>query len=215
MGKDCYELRRFNYEGSIQVLQSLNEVVVREKMKEMNPLLIHNIVTPELTVRDLVTQNPGYILRENEKMIMLEKCMEEEVSVYKSETLSRDFGYYERLSELGEVFESTMACHKRGYISLYKGYHTTEPSRCTHNVNLLGVLSGTTILYLINPKHEKDILGKSNQAIKKLCHRIILKPSSMCYLPPMWHYFYECKGETILYNYESDIYTTYLYNLLR
>ena len=79
MGKDCYELRRFNYEGSIQVLQSLNEVVVREKMKDMNPLLIHNIVTPEVTMSDLVTQNPGYILRENEKMIMLEKCMEEDV----------------------------------------------------------------------------------------------------------------------------------------
>ena len=64
VGKHIYEIYNFNHEGIIEQLQSANNEVISEKIKERNPLLIHNLGTKndkirELTIQKLILQNPG------------------------------------------------------------------------------------------------------------------------------------------------------------
>ena len=215
MGKECHSLHRFNYEGQIQELQSLNEVVIKEKMKDKNPLLIHNVTLPEINLSQIITDNPGYIIKDKDRFILLDKFRDKDMSVYQSESLYNDLGYRDKLSFVSDHLETKMSCNKRGYLSLFKGFHTIELTPCIHNVNIVSVVSGSGIMYMINPKHKNDIQGKTNQEVKKWCQRVILKPGSILSIPPNWYYFYECKADVIIYNYESDVYGTYLYNLLR
>ena len=215
MGKECRELHQFNYEGRIKELHSSNKTVIHEKLKDKHPLLIHNIISPTMTIKEILQHNPGYILRDSDKMILLDTFNDKDMSIYKSPTLFQDLGYTQELLKLSEPFETTMSCHKQGYLSFYKGFHTINTDQCKHNVNLLSVISGSSILYLINPKHGEEIKGLTNDKLKKWSHKIVLKPGSILSVPSEWYYFYECKGDVIMYNYESDIYGTYLYNLLR
>lgn len=215
MVKECRDLHQFNYEGVIQELQSSNKTVIGEKLKEKNPLLIHNVIMSSVHIKDILVNNPGYIARDSDKMILLDTFKDKEMSIYKNPSLFKDLGYMKELLKLSEPFETSLHCHKCGYLSLYKGYHTIAKEQTIHNLNLISVLSGSAIIYLINPKHKGDISGLSNEKIKKWSHRVVLKPGSLLSVPSEWYYFYECKGEVVLYNYESDRYGTYLYNLLR
>ena len=215
MIKECRELHQFNYEGQIKELQSANKIVIGEKIKDKNPLLVHNVIVPSITIQEILQQNPGYIIKDSDKMILLDTFKDKDMSVYKSPSLFQELGYAQDLLKLSIPFETYMNCHKNGFMSFYKGYHTIAKERATHNLNLLSVVSGSSIVYLINPKHGEEIDGLDNNTLKKWSHKVVLKPGSILSVPSEWYYFYECKGEVIMYNYESDIYGTYLYNLLR
>jgi len=235
--KECRELHQFAYEGSIQELQTLNQTVVQESLKTKNPLLIHNVPIRTLAIPDILEHNPGYILNDHSKYILLDKFKDEaSMAIYRSPKLSEDLGYTGDLLALGKPFETSLTCGARTSLSLYKGFHTVPVSECTHTVNMLLVLSGTAIVYLVNPKHKDEIRaagegqggregkregkgkgeGKdNNQAIKKWSHKVVLKPGLLLYIPSNWFSFYECKGSTVIGTYDSDTYPTYLYNLLR
>ena len=71
MIKECRELHQFNYEGQVKELQSANKIVIGEKLKDKNPLLVHNVIVPSVTIQDILQQNPGYIIKDSDKMILL------------------------------------------------------------------------------------------------------------------------------------------------
>ena len=215
MGKECHSLTQFNYEGRIQELQSLNQVVIKEKLKSKNPLLIHNVKLPQLSFSKLCDENPGYMIREGETYKILETCLTQDFAIYGNRGLYKDLGYEDALSSISNTFDTWMSCNKQGSLSLYKGYHAIERVQCIHTINLISVLSDSAILYLINPKHSSDISNLDTPSLKKWSHRVILKPGSILSIPSQWYYFYECKGKVIIYDYHSDTYGTYLYTLSR
>ena len=216
MVHECRRLHQFNYEGQIQELQSLNPVVVRETQGSKNPLLIHNVAMDPVTLPELLTKHPGYILSDSQSHCLLDSFKDTStMSLYRRPKLSHDLGFHPSLRTMGSAFESSMACHPQTDLSLFKGFHMIPLTHATHNVNLLMVLSGSCIVYLINPKHETEIQGQPAENLKKWSHRLVLKPHSLLSIPPNWFYIYECKGETVIAGYHSDTYGTYIYNALR
>jgi hypothetical protein len=214
--KECRELHQFAYEGQVKELQSLNPAVIQESLKSKNPLLIHNVPVRTLDLPDILAHNPGYILHDHSKYILLDKFKDEEsMAIYRSPKLSEDLGYTRDLLALGKPFETSLTCGSQTSLSLYKGFHTVPMTECVHNVNLVLVVSGTAIMYLVNPKHKTEIQNKSNHAIKKWSHKVVLKPGLLLHIPSNWFSFYECKGSTVIGTYDSDTYPTYLYNRLR
>lgn len=213
--KECHSLTQFNYEGSVQELQSLNRVVLQEKLKAKNPLLIHNVKLPQPSLSEICEAHPGYMIREGETYKLLDTCLRQDLAIYENQGLYRDLGYEKELTDVSEPFETSMACRRQGFLSLYRGFHAIDRVKCLHNVNLIAVLASSAILYLINPKHASEIEALSNASLKKWSHRVILKPGSVLSIPTEWSYFYECKGETLIYTYRSDTYGTCLYNMSR
>ena len=43
MGKYIYDLHNFNLNATVQLLQSSNSMIIQDKLKDKNPLIIHNL----------------------------------------------------------------------------------------------------------------------------------------------------------------------------
>jgi hypothetical protein len=222
IAKYIYDLHKFNYNGHIQQLQSLNSVVVQESLKHKGPLVIHNVRIPseDLTHETLVSQNPGYIVQDQKKQVLLSTLTDKDVDhmvFYKNKILAQDTGIARELDQMTKPFDTKLSCGKTCSLSVLKGSTIIQLSQNTHDTLVLYQLQGHCTLYLINPKHAEDIVGPTKTApqLKKWAHIVKVEPNLLISIPPNWFYFYESKGPMIQGVIESDTYPTWLYNYAR
>jgi hypothetical protein len=223
--KECKALHSYPQDSTIIELQSYHPPTITRELSHRRPLLIMNVIVPTYSFESLVKENPGYILEDGGSMKMFDTCLTHDMSIYKHEGLYKTLIHDPHVIEWSRLFEDWFSYNSRTYLSLYKGFHTIPAYPCHHNYLLVGVLSGSAILYLIHPTHKEDIqqaqqqhivdAHESNDSLKKWSQKIVLKPGSLCVIPSDWWYFYECKGDVLVYHHEIDSYFTYLYNLLR
>ena len=223
IGKHIYEIHNFNHEGIIEQLQSANNELISEKIKERNPLLIHNLGNKNdlflnLSFTKLIEDNPGHIICHNNKYISLKSFQEDEIqqmNIYKNKDLPSQFQLIKGFDEIYQPFQSQIHCNKNYFISLFKGNNTIQLTQNKHNLLCIHQIYGESKLYLFNPKHKLDILNKKNDEIKKYGHKINLTPGIVLYIPIEWYYFYETGNESIIGEIECDNYFTVIYNNLR
>ena len=220
--KYIHDLHKFNYNGHIQQLQSLNSVVVQESLKQNEPLVIHNVRIPteDLTHETLVSKNPGYIVQDQKKQVLLSTLADKDVDhmvFYKNQTLAQDTNIAQELDQMTKPFDTKLSCGKTCSLSVLKGNAIIQLSQNTHDTLVLYQIQGHCTLYLINPKHAEDILGPTKPAphLKKWAHKVNVEPHLLISIPPNWFYFYESKEPMIQGVIESDTYPTWLYNRLR
>ena len=219
--KSIHELHKFNYSASVQQLQSLNSVVVQESLRNKEPLIIHNVSIKgdeELTHETLVSNNPGYIVQDGAKQVLLSTLSDtnvDQMSFYKNAKISEDIGLSRRMETIASPFETNMSCGRRCSLSILKGDNVTHLAQNTHDILVLYQIQGHCSLYLINPKHTEDIKGKSSPQLKKWSHKITLEPNLLVSVPPNWYFFYETNEPMIQGVIESDTYPTWMYNQLR
>jgi hypothetical protein len=220
VAKSIHELHKFNYNATIHHLQSLNSVVVQESLKDKQPLIIHNVGIKKynLTHETLVSQNPGYIVQDGTKQVLLSTLSDKDVVqmvFYKNTKLSKDIGMNQEMETIASPFETKLSCGRQCSISVLKGNNITHLAQNTHDILILYQIQGQCSLYLINPKHKEDIQGKQSHHLKKWSHKITLKPSLLISIPSNWYYFYESTEPVIQCVIESDTYPTWVYNQLR
>ena len=223
IGKHIYEIHNFNHEAILQQLQSATREEIFEKLKERNPLLIHNLGTKndrirELTIKKLILQNPGYIINDNNRNISLSSFNDKEINqmnIYKNSKLCKDLNLENDMNEIYKPFESTIHCNKNYSLSLFKGSNAISLTQNKHNLLLIHQIQGVSKLYLLNPKHKQDIILKDNNEIKKWGQKINLVSGLVLYIPIEWYYFFETDEDSIIGEIESDNYFTVLYNNLR
>jgi hypothetical protein len=217
--KSIHELHKFNYSAAIQQIQSLNSVVIQEYLRSKQPLIIHNVGMGEgLTHETLVANNPGYIVQDGVKQVLLSTLSDANVNqmaFYKNAKISEDIGYDRRMEKIASSFETSMSCGRRCSLSILKGNNVTNLAQNTHDIMILYQIQGHCSLYLINPKHKEDIRDKLSPQLKKWSHKITLKPTLLTSIPPNWYYFYETNEPMIQGVIESDTYPTWAYNQLR
>lgn len=212
------DLHKFNLNASVRQLQDLNKVVVKQHLSDREPLVIHNVPPVEATIESIVSENPGYILKDADKVLLLSSFSDASVpqmTTYKNSELCKHIHLSESLLGLGTHFEGSLACNRKTYVSLMKGANITERSVNTHDILLIHQIQGHASLYIVNPKHKDDIKEKPSSQIKKWSHKINLEPNLLVSIPPNWHYFTESSEDIVQGVYESDTYPTWLYNSLR
>ena len=82
--KYIYELHSINYNASLIQVQDPNEITISELLNHKSPLLIYNLISKysdllEININTLITNNPGYIIKDNNKNISLSSFGEENV----------------------------------------------------------------------------------------------------------------------------------------
>ena len=223
--KHIYELHNFNHNAVLQQIQVANPTEISELLKERSPLIIHNLGTKsentsneEITLRNLNTANPGYILSDNGKNVVLSSFGSEDVtqmSVYRNKKITEDLNFQSMYEIVYKPFSGDLHCNKNYYMSLFKGSNAITLTMNKHNLLLIYQIQGKSRLYLFNPKHREDILGLENNAIKKYGQKLSVEEGLVIYIPPEWYYFYETEGECIIGEIECDNYFTVIYNTLR
>lgn len=218
-----YEMHQFNHSATLIQLQNPNSANMNDILKEKSPLIVHNLSGKflefeNLTISHLVKNNPGYIIKDNNKHILLSSFKDDtidQIHVLNNSNMVHDFNLQDSFIEISKYFTNKLSCNLKSELSILKGNYSISLLQNKHNIQLLFQLSGNTTFYIFNPKHKEEIQNKSNSEIKKWAFKINLKPGILLCLPPDWYSIYEIEGESILGTITFDNYLTWGYNLLR
>jgi hypothetical protein len=213
------ELHKFNLNATIIQLQDLNSATIQTRLKERSPIIVHNArFSKTSSIRDIVQNNPGYIVKDESKRVILSTILDDEVtqfSVQRNKSLCQDIGFGDAISEVGKGFRHSLSCNVRNSLTISKGPTITRIKESVHDIHLLYQIEGNATLYLINPKHKEDISGKEPSRIKKWAYKINLKPHLLVSIPPNWLYVTESTEPILQGFHEADTYPTFLYNVFR
>ena len=219
--KYSLDLRKFNHSTELIQLQNPNHIEITQTIEKKSPLIIHNLASKYLDIKnksinEIVQNNLGYIILDNDKHILLSSFKEEgNHKIIKNKRMINDLNFKENLDNLIENFKDKLSCNINHTISLLKGNYSISLLQNKNNNLLFTQLSGNTTFYVFNPKHSNDIKNKQNKEIKKWGLKIILKPGIILSIPPEWYYIYECEEESVIFSSYFDSYFTYIYNLLK
>ena len=91
IGKAIYDIHKLSLDAKVMQLQNGNRSDIQVALKELYPLLIHNLgsrneTLRNTTIQNLVQTNPGYIFKDQSKFISLQSFNDEyinQISVYK------------------------------------------------------------------------------------------------------------------------------------
>ena len=210
-----YDMLQYNPNATIITIDQPNIDRIELEIRNKCPLIIKSIPNhADLTIESMNYRIPGYIIKDGNTLISLDKLQKSDIiSIYKNSRLVEDYQLTTYYSSLEGLFSSYFTCGSNSYLSLYRGTHTTPLLKNYRETLLIQPISGQVIIYLFNPKHERDIKGQ--ESIKKWGIRLELNKDNLLYIPPEWYYFYESHEEVILAHIETDSYSTFLFNYLR
>jgi len=220
--KFSYDLHKCNNSATLIQLQNPNHAIINDVLHEKSPLIVHNLAAKyfdfeNISIGQIVQNNPGYIIIDNQKHILLSSFTEDnqQVSVMENSNMIDDFKFKNNLDEISHSFMNKFTCNLTHNISLLKGSYSISLLQNKHDNMLYTQLFGNCVFYIFNPKHRVEIQNRSNLEIKKWAFKIILKPGVILSIPPEWYYFYESEEESILCSSYFDSYFTYIYNQVK
>jgi len=217
MIRKVYDMLQYNTNASLIRIDQPNKDKIELEIKTKCPLLIsHPTNQLGLTIESMNYRIPGYIIRDGDTLLSLDQLHKSAtISVHKNSKLVNDYQLKDYILTIELLFSNYMTSGSDYYLSLHRGEQTSLLTKNYRESLVLQPLYGSIIIYLFNPKHEKDIKGLDPKSIKKWGIRIEVTQDNLLYIPSEWYYFYELTKEVILLHIESDSYSTFLFNYLR
>lgn len=179
------ELKKYNKNGHI--IECLNLQEIHSKLNELNPLYFK--------IESNYNQNVNHT-----------------GEYFKSKGPIKDILY--DYSKIKDYIYNDFFFYNDS-ITIYNSKNTSDLILCTHNYNILSVIIGECKIYLINPKHKNDIIGKQTNQIKKWAHIKKLKRNDNICIPTNWYYFFENSDKLVIHHLDIDNYFTIIPNFLK
>ena len=180
------ELKKYNQNGHI--IECVNLDDISKNLKDLNPIYFN------------IKYNYDTRLNDNNEEFFKDK-----------EHLNDIYYEYEQIKE--NIHDKHLFYNES--ITFYKGKKSSDLQQCFHNLNILSILYGRCKLYLINPKHKKDIINKENIEIKKWAHIKELNKYDNIHIPTNWYYFIETENKLLIHHLDIDNYFTIIPNFLK
>ena len=213
MIKYVYEMLQYNTKASLVPIDVINKDKIEIEVKNKSPLLM-NYLNQDISIDMMNYRIPGYIIKDGEALISLDELSKStSFKIHKNSKLVDDYVLQTHYSDMIHLFSNYLTCGQTNYLSLYRGDQNIPLTKNYRETLLLHAIQGEVIIYLFNPKHEKDIKGLTS--IKKWSIKVELKEGNLLYIPVEWSYFYESSNDVILSQVECDSYPSYIFNYLR
>lgn len=207
---------QYNPNANVIYIEQADKDKIRLELNEKSPLVIKHHLDYSVSFNSMNLQIPGYIINDNETLLSLDQlCKSESVNVYHNSKLVEDFNLSETIKLTEDLMTTSLKCSSDYGLSLYKGHHESLLFKNYRETSFIQPLYGDIVLYIFNPKHEKDIKGKQFKSIKKWGIRLELTKDTLVVIPTEWFYFYEIDKETILMHGSCDTYFSWLFNYIR
>ena len=212
-----HSMIQYNSNAVVKTIQIPDKEKIISELQDKNPLLI---IYPEnkldLTLQNMNTSIPGYIIQDGETLISLEQVIQSSIfNISNNNKLIDDYNITDHCNEISNLIKELTTCDVNYSLSLYKGGYQSPLYKNYRERLLIQALDNSFVIYLFNPKHEGDIKGVELGSIKKWGIRLEVMKDTIISIPTEWSYFYECKGELILNKIESDTLQTWLFNRIR
>jgi len=207
---------QYNEKASLVSIQSVNKDKVELELTHKSPLVLSYPSTTNITFETMNIITPGYIIQDHGKLLSLEElCNSDSFTIYKNSHIIDDYQLEPHYSNIFTLFSHPLSCGQTNYISLYRGEHTIPLIKNYRETLVIQPILGSIIIYVFNPKHEKDIKGLDIKKIKKWAIKLDMNKDSLLYIPPEWMYFYETIDDVIVSQIECDSYPSFLFNYIR
>lgn len=212
-----HNMLKYNSNATTKTIETPDKDKITNEIKEKGPLVINY---PEnslnLTLDNMNTRKPGYIINDNETLLSLDTLLKSDVvRVVDNTKLIEDYNIKEHSSNVFSLVKSHLSCDYTTKLSVYRGLNQSKLYKNYREYLLLQSLEGDYTVYLFNPKHENDIKGQELNNTKKWGIKLDMKKDTVLYIPPEWSYFYQCDNELLLSKSESDSIPTWLFNRIR
>jgi len=214
-----HTMLKYNSNASVKSIQVPNKEKIQEELKSKDPLII---TYPEnklhLTIQNMNTLIPGYIIKDGETLISLEQLTNSNtIQITDNKKIVDDYKLKDHYDTIYNLVNTYISCDSSYLLSIYRGSYQSQLHRNYREHLLLQSLHGPFNLYLFNPKHEKEIKGLELDTIKKWGIKLAVPRDTVVFIPTEWSYFYEVKdnGELLLLKIECDSIPTWLFNRIR
>lgn len=212
-----HDMIQYNKNATIQTVQIPDKEKVIHELQKKQPLLI---IYPEnklnLTINNMNSLVPGYIINDKETLLGLDQLSQsKEIEIIDNQKLITDFNLSEHCDKVMELVKGYSTCDISYKLSLLRGSYKSRLYKNYRECLLLQSLDNSYTLYLFNPKHENEIKGLDTDTIKKWGIKIDVAKDTILSIPTEWSYFYECRDELLLSKYECDSIPTWLFNRIR
>ena len=212
-----HNMLRSNPNASVITIETPDKDKIINEMKEKVPLIINY---PEnslsLTLDNMNTIKPGYIINDNETLLSLDQLLKSEVvGVVDNSKIIEDYNIKEHCNSVINLISSPIVCDITHKLSLYRDFNQSKLYKNYREYLLIQSLEGDYTVFLFNPKHENDIKGLEINNTKKWAIKLDMKKDNILFIPPEWSYFYVCDNELIIVKTEADSFTTWLFNRVR
>jgi hypothetical protein len=205
------ELYKYNENGYIMKVKGDEDYY--NALKSLNPFVY--TYDHDINYDTLIQEKPSYFINHGHDIYSIKGYADDEFfNVYKNKKIIESFSLKERFVSLKVLKDYRYLFPKIYSLSLLKGDISIPLQTCNHNYNIIGNLEGESILYLFNPKHKEEIIGKSNPELKKWGHQLVLKQDEILFIPNGWSYIQEVRGQTIQYHIDIDSIFTFIPNFV-
>lgn len=210
------EIKKYNKNGIIIEYKNnfIHEIDnIKKSIKQLNPVLI-NVKNINLDFDTFISKNLSYTI--DELGFSMKKINDTDtIKVVKNKNIYNDICKDTINFENEMIHISQIPLIKKQSISIFKGYYLSPLEFCKHNYNIIYILDGNLTIYLFNPKHKQEILGKSLENVKKYSHKYHLEKDNLLIIPTNWYYIQESMDNVLEYHCDSDNIFCVLYNMIR
>jgi len=205
------ELYKYNENGYIMNVKGDEEYY--NAQKSLNPFVY--TYYHDINYDTLIQEKPSYLINHGHDIYSIKGYSDDEFfNVYKNKKIIESFSLKEKFISLKLIKDYRYLFPKIYSLSLLKGDISIPLQTCNHNYNIIGNLEGESVLYLFNPKHKEEIIGKSNPELKKWGHQLVFKQDEILFIPNGWSYIQEVRGQTIQYHIDIDSIFTFIPNFV-
>ena len=199
------DIQKYNENGLIADCSSIEDI--QDNLKILNPIVFKHIIPIDIDDKSIFSLNL------NGTINFFDIKKDYSINIFKNNSLINIFSIYETLDK--SIFHNNKLLFPIiNSITIHKGYNQSSLLKCVNNYNIINVLDGETTIYIFNPKHINDIIGKNNH-IKKWGHKKYLKKGDNIIIPVNRYYFIETKEYVLLYHTDINTYFTFIPNILK
>lgn len=204
-------IQKYNVNG--YVIDTDKYDILINNIIKLNPVKFTEIET-NVTIDQLIDYNPECIINDNKRLKDYHSI--DILKVDKNNDLFDQLDIQRFIHfDFDKLPSSEINIIKQNYVSIFKGEQKSSLKVALNNYNIIGMLKGETTIYLFNPKHKEDILGKENFEIKKWGHKKKLKENDIIFIPPYWEYIQESNTDVIQFNIDINNIFTFIPNYIR
>lgn len=212
-----HRLIQYDNNATLVTLDQWNQDKLSQEVSHKNPVCWKvNDYKHTFTFQEMNQRIPGYMIQDTVSPRSLNYLLQSpQFAITHRPELIIDFQLQPSCKSIQDLFQLKLACRPTYDMSLFRGTNYTQLYKQQRELCILQVLQGSAVVYMFNPKHEREIKGLPLQSIKKWAIKTTITPEYSVSIPPEWYYFYETSEDTSVIRIQSDTAMSVLYNLLR
>lgn len=212
-----HQLIQYDNNATLVTLDQWNQDKLVQELSHKNPVCWKlNEYKYTTTFQEMEQRIPGYMIQDTVSPRSFTHLLQSpQFAIINRPELIIDFQLQQSCKSLQELTQLKLPCRQTNDMSLFRGTNYTQLTKQQRELCILQILEGSAVVYLFNPKHERDIKGLPLHSIKKWAIKTTLTPDYSLSIPTEWYYFYETNKDTIVNRIQSDTFMSVLYNLLR